>query len=1305
MEQEYDQTTPAPNAKQPEDKKGKLRARCSSEFLAQARELKTRLVKRSKENAQPLRLLSLRPSYYPAEHEAYLQRLNEVLNDGEIRNIALTGSYGSGKSSILDELERQWNSRWYAKRFWWRLRNWDWGTHAIKLSLSTLCVDASESSGIDEQAGSRGAAADARDNEPEFNKANRIQKELVKQLLYAETPQRMRGSRFQRIVRFRTGKALWGALAASIIATLLVFLFGGFQWAVDLCAAQISAPGYSRCLAPRGIWEAAILLMVMSTVTTYVLIRVTHGPRNLGKLAATAPGVGTLSLESNQTSYFDQYLDEIVHFFEVTGKTVVILEDIDRFGNQSIFEELRALNDLLNRAAQLKPIRFVYAVRDSIFEPEPVSRATDALNNGVVLNGPATVRTKFFDIVIPVVPFITHRNARDLMRAEMNRADADISEELIDLAARHLADMRLIKNIRNEYVTFKAQILEGKRSSLQLDPNILFAMMLYKSTHLSDFEKIKEGTSVLDKIYREHQALIDQNIRRIDKEIQDVQNALTAQDAIRKRIPQLSDQLLKYVGQVQQLLPNNPVVREISCLGITQNDFRSLPEDFWDRYFEERPVMLVILRGNFGRQVDLELRLKYDMVENALGLPASPEVWAEQDRRELANQKAALESEKKFLQSAGFADILVRQNLQYIPPGLENETTFYQVAKALLSPLAFALVEAGFITRDFTVYTTNFYSEAMSATAMNFLMLHIDQGDAGPHYQLSENDVLALLRERPASTFGLPASYNIAILDTLIAGEAVGAMPNRALTVMLRSLAKTEIAANKFLGTYLASGHKAETLVRRLTPLRADILVFVHQSDGIDEQKRITFGSAALESLAERLRYATSAELESWWQDNAGQIPALTQNDIDEGAADRIAELFERAGVALPHIGPPISQHISERLAKRGCLAINRANLIVAGAKDHVPALDDFDHQSPALYNRLLEDLPLYLECLEGEERATKNKHYFIEAMQAATSHSSSDYDCLVDRCDAIIDELSEAPEPLWPALARHKRFPPTVANLLRYLGEDRYFDEDILALLTDSGEIQPENAEVNQRNDLAERLLHVDSGVTDYDLQIRLVTSLNLETTLDPAIVADRSGDLAGHLIKHAILADTAATFAALHNVNWDTREFAIKNSQHFEEFVAPGLIPTDQIRQALQSDQISAGIKEKILYSLEEFAADANPETCQALARYARQENARLSESQLALLAQRGAGAAHVIPLMAPHLQKWGFEAMQPIIAGLPEPYSGLARKSGEKLMLKLSTPDLEPLLERLKALGVVTYKRRNMVRDIVNVTMATM
>lgn len=125
-------------------------------------------------------LLPLTPIFEQANHEVYFREIESALTGNhrtEIKNIALTGSYGVGKSSILKKLADAHK-----------------GT-VVQVSLSTLGLP-------DEDDAPASAPTGAK------SKTNRIQKEIVKQLLYREDPDRTPGSRFRRIGRFKKWRGL-----------------------------------------------------------------------------------------------------------------------------------------------------------------------------------------------------------------------------------------------------------------------------------------------------------------------------------------------------------------------------------------------------------------------------------------------------------------------------------------------------------------------------------------------------------------------------------------------------------------------------------------------------------------------------------------------------------------------------------------------------------------------------------------------------------------------------------------------------------------------------------------------------------------------------------------------------------------------------------------------------------------------------------------------------------------------------------------------------------------------------------------
>ena len=109
----------------------------------------------------PKALTPLSSGYQEAEHGAYARYLTAGLQQPKVLNIALTGGYGSGKSSVIEHIEN-------SKKF-----------KVLNVAISSLGNDLGEPGTATKGAG---AGADL---------TNRIEKAIVKQLLYRESPEKL----------------------------------------------------------------------------------------------------------------------------------------------------------------------------------------------------------------------------------------------------------------------------------------------------------------------------------------------------------------------------------------------------------------------------------------------------------------------------------------------------------------------------------------------------------------------------------------------------------------------------------------------------------------------------------------------------------------------------------------------------------------------------------------------------------------------------------------------------------------------------------------------------------------------------------------------------------------------------------------------------------------------------------------------------------------------------------------------------------------------------------------------------------
>ena len=282
--------------------------------------------------------------------------IDKALDEGEIKNIALTGPFGSGKSSVLQTLRKRYKEFEY-----------------LPISLATL--QANEDS--DNKAG-------LNIDDEQIELLNRkIEYSILQQLIYREKASTVPNSRFRRIIHIddKRLKVLSFHGVLFFVAILIAF---EPSWFIVSSIYQ---------LLDFGIWNivpdilaVGYMLYFLFIVLGYVIKSYSNSKLNKLNLKD-----GEIELKE-ENSIFNKHLDEILYFFQVTKYNVVIIEDLDRFGTSKIFLKLRELNQLINESKIVgRNLVFLYAVKDDIFINEE--------------------RTKFFDYITTVIPVINPSNS------------------------------------------------------------------------------------------------------------------------------------------------------------------------------------------------------------------------------------------------------------------------------------------------------------------------------------------------------------------------------------------------------------------------------------------------------------------------------------------------------------------------------------------------------------------------------------------------------------------------------------------------------------------------------------------------------------------------------------------------------------------------------------------------------------------------------------------------------------------------------------------------------------------------------
>lgn len=404
----------------------------------------------------------------------YLDLLDEVLSKhNRLHNVALTGPYGSGKSSIIAS---------YLKRH----------PNVEKLSLNISLAAFSSKQDPDD--------VDTSLTEEE------IQRGILKQIFYKVKPSEIPLSRYRKLHNPSIGKILsvFIVLAISLIISTYVFDYELFSKNVSL---------FGKALKRVHAFGALYYIILIITIAVFLMLLcvfVKATAHISSRLSLSKINVGKVAEVDRQTSesFFDKNMDELAYFFEATNYQFVFFEDLDRWGNVEIFSHLRELNSLLNRDDAIKePIVFVYAIGDDVFQNEEE-------------------RTKFFDYIIPVIPIMNATNAGEILldKVKHSKLESKITQDFIFDVSPYIPNIRVLVNIWNEFEVYEPIII--KKQGLDLYEEKLLALIIFKNLYPKEFAELELEQGIVKDAFNGKGSYLQAIKRNLQKQISNLKNEI-----------------------------------------------------------------------------------------------------------------------------------------------------------------------------------------------------------------------------------------------------------------------------------------------------------------------------------------------------------------------------------------------------------------------------------------------------------------------------------------------------------------------------------------------------------------------------------------------------------------------------------------------------------------------------------------------------------------------------------------------------------------------------------------------------------
>ncbi|WP_306353112.1 hypothetical protein [Flavobacterium sp. '19STA2R22 D10 B1'] len=615
--------------------------------------------KYSQKNIDELGYSSLSPIDNGDENGHYSKAIIWALKNRkkeDIKNIALTGPYGSGKSSILKTFQKNYKEN---------------DLKFLNISLATFKEEKPE--------------FDPNGKEIKVDKKDLlrlIEISILEQIFYHEEDSKIPDSRFKKIKSYSRKKIIIYSLGYLLFTLALYNYFNNYFIQSVFKNNAINSEicdfiHYSSIL----IIVIGIFFIIMKSVRIISSITV-------NKLIVQNAEIGMG--DSTSKSILNHHVDEILYFFSIRPYNVVIIEDLDRFQETEIFTKLRELNLLLNHSEKTKrkEIVFLYAVRDDMFTDKE--------------------RTKFFDFIIPVIPVINSSNSSEILLKKKSQFKYALSDNLIEDISFFIDDMRLLHNISNEFYLYKEK-LNGN-----LNQDKLFGIITYKNIYPNDFMKLSYNEGSLYKIFNSKLVYIKKLITEIEKEIEDIKPQIIKYEDL--FIKNIRDLRLFYVVRIVEKLPgfksfivNNQILTLDEITKDENFEYLKTSNYSYNQIVYNINYRNDNIRTQVGNVKISEIENLVDSTKSYVNRENEVNDIKEGKINSLKDKIQELEKKKLEIRNSKICDLLK-----------SNKSSDIEIDENLNKNLILILLRNGYISEDYIDYISLFHEESITRSDYQF---------------------------------------------------------------------------------------------------------------------------------------------------------------------------------------------------------------------------------------------------------------------------------------------------------------------------------------------------------------------------------------------------------------------------------------------------------------------------------------------------------------------------------------------------------------------------------------------------------
>ena len=758
--------------------------------------------------------------------EEYLNALKWALKQDKIKNIALAGPYGAGKSSIIDTfLEKYKDENFYQND---NLKN---NNSGIINKIVSCILQRNKSAKLSEsskkismatfmEANSKDCAGDNKNCNEEIEQvknnkicinADEVEKGILKQLFYTIAPEKIPQSRYRKLHREDFINIFVKVLRYSLIALIFTWIFCYEKMAsifsgisILLSFVEVSVIGY-----------LLVVTIFMICVLLFTTLAYDFSSKYRIKGIKLSSNVDIQKEDGTGESVFNKNLDEIVYFFEATGYRVIFFEDLDRLDDRTIFVHLRELNNLLNSNESInEKVVFVYAVKDDIFTKED--------------------RTKFFDFIIPVIPVINSTNSGEVLlqffeEAKNNNIEHNVSREFILDVAPYIADMRILRNIYNEFVVYKRILRDSQ--GMDLKDEQMLAIIIYKNLYPNDFAAIQNEEGLIKEAFEAKKKFISNEKAEIQVKIIKIKN----------KIDVYTKDMLKSLKEIKIAMLSMIVDYDGIANDLSQGEYYSSEiraNEILDDNFELKK--LYDLNIHYVKYISFKGYNESKYIENFSELikPYIKKIEALNTVKEngIDNLRQQIERLQKKKSS------IVGYSMKYL---MEESDEFIFDDSLNKNKLLIFLLRRGYIDEKYANYINYFKGNSITKDDMNFILAVKNREPKSFDYALTKTEMV--VQRLQNYEFERNEIYNFSLLEYLLEYNK----DNSKLELFFSQLADENNTSWQFIDEFVDRTNHINEFIKGLARYWHGMWWYITQQNTISYDRQLHYLCLLLSNIAD----------------------------------------------------------------------------------------------------------------------------------------------------------------------------------------------------------------------------------------------------------------------------------------------------------------------------------------------------------------------------------------------------------------------------------------------------------------------